>query len=181
MVHNGFESSFLMDVKSKQDLDPILVELKESILKNSVEAFSQGGNGVLRYQSRLCVPDVDGLREKILEKAHDLRYSINPGVIKIYRDLREVCWWNGMKRDIAGFVAKCPNCQQVKAEHLRPRGLSQDIDIPTWKLEDVNMDFIVGLPRTRRQHDYIWVIIDRITKSAHFIPIKVSFSAEDYV
>ncbi|KAH0655603.1 hypothetical protein KY285_030485 [Solanum tuberosum] len=130
-VHNGSESSFVMDVKVKQALDPILVELKESVLKKSVEAFSQGGDGVLRYQGRLCVPDVDGFREQILEKAHGSWYSIHPGDTKMCRDLREVYWWNGMKKDIAGFVAKCLNCQQVKAEHLRPGGLSQDIDIPT--------------------------------------------------
>ncbi|WMV37890.1 hypothetical protein MTR67_031275 [Solanum verrucosum] len=98
----------------------------------------------------------------------------------MYRDLREVYWLNGMKKDITGFVAKCPNCQQVKVEHQRPGGLSQYIDIPTWKWEDVNIDFVVGLPHTRRQHDSIWVIFDRMTKSAHFTPVKTSFSAEDY-
>ncbi|WMV46414.1 hypothetical protein MTR67_039799 [Solanum verrucosum] len=77
-------------------------------------------------------------------------------------------------------MARCSNCQQVKAEHQGPGGLTQDIDIPTWEWEDVNMDFVVGLPRTRRQHDSIWVIVDRLTKSAHFLPVKVSYSAEDY-
>ncbi|WMV41715.1 hypothetical protein MTR67_035100 [Solanum verrucosum] len=180
MVRNGFESSYVMDVKSKQGLDLILVELEEAVLKKSVEAFFQGGDGVLRYQGRLCVPNVDGLREKILEEAHGSQYSIHPGVIKMYHDLREVYWWNGMKKDIAEFVAKCPNCQQVKVEHQRLGGLSQDIAIPTWKWEDVNVDFIVGLPHTRWQHDLIWVIVDRMTKSAHFIPIKVSYSTEEY-
>ena len=70
MVHNGSKSSFVMDVKSKQDLDPILVELKESVLKKFFEAFSDGGYGVLRYQGRLCVLNVDGLMEQILEEAH---------------------------------------------------------------------------------------------------------------
>jgi len=98
----------------------------------------------------------------------------------MYRDLREIYWWNGMKRDIAKFVARCSNCQQVKTEHQGPGGLTQDIDIPTWKWEEVNMDFVVGLPRTRRQHDSIWVIVDRFTKSAHFFPVKVSYSAKDY-
>uniref|UniRef100_M0ZUK4 Retrotransposon protein n=1 Tax=Solanum tuberosum TaxID=4113 RepID=M0ZUK4_SOLTU len=98
----------------------------------------------------------------------------------MYRDLREVYWWNVMKKDIAGFVANFPNCQQVNVEHQKPRGLSQDISIPTWKWEDLNMDFIVGLSRTRRQHDSIWVIVDRMTKSAHFLPIKISYLAEDY-
>ncbi|KAH0695924.1 hypothetical protein KY289_013406 [Solanum tuberosum] len=180
IVHHSSESSFVVDVKSKQHLDPILMELKESILNKSVEVLSQGRDGVLRYQSRLCVSDVDGLREKILEEAHGSRYSIHPGATKMYRDLREVYWWNGMKKDIASFVAKCPNCQQVKAEHMKPGGLLQDINIPTWKWEEVNMDFFVGLPRTQRQHDSIWVIVDRMTKSAHFIPVKVTFLAEDY-
>ncbi|KAH0776336.1 hypothetical protein KY290_007747 [Solanum tuberosum] len=172
MVHHSSESSFVVDVKSKQHLDPILMKLKESVLNKSVEAFSQGGYGVLRYQGRLCISDVDGLREKILEESHGSRYSIHPGATKMYYDLREVYWWNGINKDIAGFVAKCPNCQQVKAEHLKPGGLLQIINIPTWKWEDVNMDFGVGVPRTRRQHDSIWVIVDRMTKSAHFIPVK---------
>ncbi|WMV46045.1 hypothetical protein MTR67_039430 [Solanum verrucosum] len=83
MVHHGFELSFVVDVKSKQGLDPILMELKEPVLNKSIEAFSQGGYGVLRYQGHLCVPNVDGLREKILEEAHGLWYSIH----QMYRDL----------------------------------------------------------------------------------------------
>ncbi|XP_049365267.1 uncharacterized protein LOC125830089 [Solanum verrucosum] len=98
----------------------------------------------------------------------------------MFCDLRELYWWNGVKKDIAEFVAKCPNCQQVKVEHQRSGGLSQDIAILTWKWEDVNMDFIVGLPRTRQQRDSIWVIVDQMSKSAHFIPIKVSYSVEEY-
>ncbi|WMV33404.1 hypothetical protein MTR67_026789 [Solanum verrucosum] len=93
----------------------------------------------------------------------------------MYHDLREAYWWNGMKKDIAGFVAKCPNCQQVKVEHKKPGGLSQDISIPTWKWEDLNMDFLVGLPRTRRQHDSIWVIVDRLgtgTGCTGTIPVR---------
>ncbi|WMV25401.1 hypothetical protein MTR67_018786 [Solanum verrucosum] len=85
-----------------------------------------------------------------------------------------------MKRDIAKFVARCSNFQQVKVEHQGTGGLTQDIGIPTWKWEEVNMDFVVGLPRTRRQHDSIWVIVDRFTKSTNFLPVKVSYSAEDY-
>ncbi|WMV37616.1 hypothetical protein MTR67_031001, partial [Solanum verrucosum] len=170
VVLHSSKSSFVVYVKTKEHLDPILMELQESVLGKSVEAFSQGGDGVLRYKARLCVPYVDSLREKILEEAHVSQYSIHTRATKMYRDLREVYWWNGMKKDIVGFMAKCPNCQQVKAEHQRPGGLSKDINIPTWKWEEVNMDFVVGLPRTRRQHDYIWVIVDMMTKSTYFIP-----------
>ncbi|KAH0725404.1 hypothetical protein KY284_001269 [Solanum tuberosum] len=149
----------------------------EAVLKKSVKAFSYGGDGVLRNQGRLSVPIIDGLKEQILEEAHSFWYSIHPGVTKMYRDLLEVYWLNGMKNDITEFMAKYPNCQQVKVENQRLGSLSQDIAIPTWKWEDVNIDFIVGLPRTRRQHDLIWVIVDRLTKFAHFIPVKVSYSA----
>ena len=72
---------------------------------------------MLRYQGRLCVPDVDGLRDQILEEANGSRYSIHLGSTKMYHDLREIYWWEGLKRDIAEFVAKCPNCQQIKVEH----------------------------------------------------------------
>ena len=81
----------------------------------------------------------------------------------MYHDLRDIYWMNGIKRKVDKFVSRCPNFQQVKAEHQNPGGLTQDIDIPTWKWEDVNMDFVAGLPQTRRQHDSIWVIVDRLT------------------
>ena len=123
---------------------------------------------------------LDGLQERILEEAHSSRYSIHPGATKMYRELRGVYWWNGMKRDIADFVSKCPNCQQVKVEHQKPGGMTQEIDIPTWKWDVINMDFITGLPRTRRQHDSIWVIVDRMTKSSRFLAVKTTYSAEDY-
>ncbi|WMV50010.1 hypothetical protein MTR67_043395 [Solanum verrucosum] len=88
MVCQNSESSVVVDVKSKQHLDPILIELKESILNKAIETFSQGEDGVLRHQWRLCVSDVDGLRERILEEAHGSRYSIHPGATTMYRDLR---------------------------------------------------------------------------------------------
>src|SRR5688572_23084825 len=97
----------------------------------------------------------------------------------MYHGLKEHFWWQGMKRDIATYVSRCHTCQQVKVEHQRPGGLSQDIDIPTWKWEDINMDFVTGLPRVRGGYDSIWVIVDRLTKSAHFIPIKTSYQAEE--
>ncbi|WMV24470.1 hypothetical protein MTR67_017855 [Solanum verrucosum] len=98
-----------LEVKEKQDSDPILLDLKGAAHQQRVEVFSQGGDGVLRSQGRLCVPNVGELRQKILVEAHNSRYSIHPGATKMYCDLREVFWWNDMKRDIVDFVAKCPN------------------------------------------------------------------------
>ena len=77
-----------------------------------------------------------------------------------------------MKRDVGKFISKCMNCQLVKAEQKKPSSLLQPLEIPEWKWEQVSMDFIDGLPRTRSGYDSIWVIVDRLTKSARFIPIK---------
>ncbi|XP_070056295.1 uncharacterized protein [Nicotiana tomentosiformis] len=83
-------------------------------------AFTLGmDDGTLRYQGRLCVPNVGGLRERIMTEAHASRYSVHPSSTKMYHDLKEIYWWNDMKRNVADFVARCPNCQQVKAEHQR--------------------------------------------------------------
>ena len=98
----------------------------------------------------------------------------------MYHDLREIYWWEGLKRFIAEFVAKCSNYKQIKAEHLKSCALVQEIQIHTWKWENINIDFVVCLPQTQKSHDSIWVIVDPITKSAHFIRMKLSYSAKDY-
>ena len=149
-VENGAESSLVMEVKEKQESDLILLELKGEVKNQRVEVFSQGEDGVNHYQGRLCVPDVGELRQHILAEAYNSRYSIHPGATKIYRDLREVYWLNGMKRDIEDYVSKCPNYQHVKVEHQKIGGRTKEIDIPTCKWDVINMDFIRGLPRTRR-------------------------------
>ncbi|XP_069145940.1 uncharacterized protein [Solanum lycopersicum] len=144
MVRHNSDSCLVLYVKSKQHLDPLFMELKESVLNKNNESFSQGEDGVLRYQERLCVLDVDGLRDKIMDEAHGSRYSIHPGDTKMYHDFRDIYWWNGIKREVAKFVSRCPNWHQIKAKHQGPGVLTQDIDIPTWKWEDVNMEFLVG-------------------------------------
>jgi hypothetical protein len=80
-----------------------------------------------------------------------------------------------MKKEIAQYVARCDICQRTKAEHQKPAGLLQPLPIPEWKWEEIGMDFVTGLPRTQKGNDSIWVIIDRLTKVAHFIPVKTTF------
>jgi hypothetical protein len=76
---------------------------------------------------------------------------------------------------VAAHVAMCDGCQRVKAEHQRPAGLLYPLKIPEWKWEEIGMDFITGLPRTSKGYDSIWVIMDRLTKVAHFIPVKTTY------
>ena len=123
------------------------------------------------------MPDVGDLRETILREAHDSAYSIHPGSTKMYQDLKQRYWWYGMKRDVAAHVAICDTCQRVKAENQRPAGLLQPLKVPKWKREEISMNFIVGLPRTQAGYDSIWVIVDRLTKVAHFIPVKTTYSS----
>ena len=115
-----------------------------------------------------------------MEEAHSSKYSIQPGSTQIYHNLREVYLWEGLKKDVVEFVAKCLNFQQVKVEYQRPEGLAQNIEIPEWKWEMINMDFIIGLPRSRRQHDSICVIVDKMTNSINILPLKSTHSTKDY-
>ena len=135
-------------------------------------------DGILRFNSRIWVPNVQELKREILQEAHQSRYSIHPGNTKMYRDLKEYYWWPNMKKEIALWVNRCLTCQRVKAEHQRPSGLLQPLEIPEWKWEHITMDFVVGLPLTKGKYDAIWVIVDRLTKSAHFIPINERYSME---
>jgi hypothetical protein len=98
----------------------------------------------------------------------------------MYRDLRENFWWSNMKGETAEYVSGCDTCQRIKASHLKTAIQMQPLSIPAWKWDDISIDFIVGLPLTPRKHDSIWVIVDRLTKTAHFIPVHTTYSAECY-
>ncbi|XP_070054092.1 uncharacterized protein [Nicotiana tomentosiformis] len=112
--------SLIERVKAKQFEDPNLVDIRTGVQSKDILAFSLDEDGVLRMNGRLCVPDIDGLRNKIMAEAHNSKYSIHPGSTKMYKDLREIYWWNRMKKNVPDFMARCLNCQQMKAEHQRP-------------------------------------------------------------
>jgi hypothetical protein len=132
---------------------------------------------VVWFKDRQCFPNITSIRELILKEALETAYSIHPGSEKMYQDLKRRFWWYGMKRKIAKYVAKCDSCQRIKAEHQRPAGLLQPLQIPQWKCDEIGMDFIVGLPRTRAGYDSIWVVVDRLTKTAHFISVKTTYNS----
>lgn len=135
-------------------------------------------NGGLSFVDRIGVPLTGDVRNLIMNEAHTTWYSVHPGADKMYYDLRELCWWPGMKKDIADYVSKCLTCSKVKAEHQKPSGLLQQPEIPEWKWERITMDFVTKLPRTSSGHDSIWVIVDRLTKSAHFLPIREDYTMD---
>src|SRR4051812_8088112 len=96
----------------------------------------------------------------------------------MYQDMKAVFWWPGIRKYIAYYVACCDICNRVKAEHQKPAGLLQPLQVPQWKWDDICMDFVMGLPRSVRGHDSIWVIVDMLTKASHFIPVRTTFRAD---
>jgi len=129
----------------------------------------------LRFKDRMCVPNNEEIKKMILEEAHKSKLSMHPGTTKMYQDLKKTYWWPKMKREVAQYVAKCLVCQKAKIEHQKPAGMLKSLDIPKWKWDSIAMDFVVGLPRTIQKFDSIWVIVDRLTKSAHFLPINIRY------
>ena len=161
-----------------QSQDPQIIKLKEEIEKEKKAKFQIRDDDMIVKGHRMCEPEYGELKRDIMEEAHSSAYAMHPGSTKMYRTLKEHYWWIGMKKEITSFVSRCLTCQQVKAEHQRPIGKKQLLPIPVWKWEKITMDFVTGLPRTQRQHDAIWVIVDRLTKSAHFLLVNVKGSLE---
>jgi hypothetical protein len=175
------ESTLEEEIRKGQGSDEKIKEIKTLIVLGKAPDFTEDDQGTIWFKKRICVPEIEHLPQLILREAHDSAYSIHPGSTKMYQDLKEKYWWYGLKRYVATYVALCDVCQRVKAEHQRPAGLLQPLKVPEWKWEEICMDFIVGLPRTRNGYDSIWVIVDRLTKVAHFIPVKTTYSGAQLV
>jgi hypothetical protein len=120
------------------------------------------------------------LKKEIFDEGRLSKFSIHPGSSKMYQDIKENFWWSNMKVDIAKYVSECDTLQRIKASHLKPSGTLQPLPIPSWKWDDISMDFVSGLPLTSRKYDSIWVIVDRLTKTAYFIPVRTTHDAKDY-
>jgi hypothetical protein len=110
---------------------------------------------------------------------HNVAYAGHLGYQKTVATVKTHYFWLGLKKEIAEYIAECMECQKVKVEHRHPAGLLQPLPIPEWKWDVVTMDFITGLPRTSKQHDSIMVVVDKLTKAAHFIPLKTTHRAAD--
>nr|GEW72745.1 putative reverse transcriptase domain-containing protein [Tanacetum cinerariifolium] len=140
--------------------------------------FEKQDDGGVYFFDRVWIPSVGGIRKLIMDEAHTSRYSVHPGADKMYYDLRDLYWWPGMKRDIAEYVSKCLTCSKIKAEHQKSSGLLQQPEIPKWKWEKITMDLVTKLPKSSSRHDAIWVVVDRFTKSTHFVPIREDYKTE---
>ncbi|WVZ52374.1 hypothetical protein U9M48_003443 [Paspalum notatum var. saurae] len=174
------EPTLKEQVIAAQKQDKGMAHIREGISEKKRACFTLDDQGVLWFKNRLVVPKDMKLRKKILDESHTSLFTMHLGSNKMYQDLKQKFWWTRMKREIAKYVSECDVYQRVKADHLKPAGMLQPLEVPTWKWEHIHMDFIVGLPRTQKGYDSIWVIIDRFTKSAHFIPVKTIYHAKTY-
>ena len=156
--------------------EPYLMSMRKKVVEGEQSDFAIRDDGALVNGYRLCVPATEELKKQILEEAHSSAYAMHLGSTKMYRTLKEYYWWSGMKREVVEYVSKCFICQQVKTERQKPSGLLQPLPIPEWKWERITMDFVFKLPPTVQRHDGIWVAVDRLTKSTHFLPIREKFS-----
>ncbi|GJT12272.1 putative reverse transcriptase domain-containing protein [Tanacetum coccineum] len=136
------------------------------------ERLEPRADGTLCLHGKSWIPCYGDLRSVIMHESHKSKYSIHLGSEKMYQDVEKLYWWPNMKADIATYVRKCLTCARVKAEHQRPSGLLVQPEIPEWKWDNITMDLITKLPRSSQGFDTIWVIVDRLTKSAHFLPIR---------
>nr|GEW89185.1 putative reverse transcriptase domain-containing protein [Tanacetum cinerariifolium] len=174
-VHNNLPEKILeaqTEVKKEENVNA------ENLGRLLKPIFEIHFNGIRCFKGRIWLPLFGGIRDMIMHESHKSKYSIHPGLDKMYQDLKKLYWWPNIKAVITTFVSKCLTCAKVKAEHQNPFNLLQQPKILEWKWEKITMDFVSGLSRTPSGYDSIWVIVDRLTKSAHFLPMKKTDSIE---
>ncbi|GJU78161.1 putative reverse transcriptase domain-containing protein [Tanacetum coccineum] len=159
------------NIKS-EDVGGMLIENAKFPEAIRTEKLEPRTDGTLCLNGRSWLPCYGDLRTVIMHESHKSKYSIHPGSEKMYQDVKKLYWWPNMKADIATYVSKCLTCAKVKAEHQRQSGLLVQPEMPQWKWDNIMMDFVTKLPKSSQGYDTIWVIVDRLTKSAIFIPMR---------
>ncbi|GJY39759.1 reverse transcriptase domain-containing protein [Tanacetum coccineum] len=155
-----------------EDVGGMLLENSKDLEKLRTEKLEPRADGTLCFNGRSWLPCYGDLWTVIMHESHKSKYSIHLGSDKMYQDMKKLYWCPNMKANIATYVSKCLTCAKVKAEHQRPSGLLVQPDIPQWKWDNITMDFITKLPKSSQGYDTIWVIVDRLTKSAIFVPMR---------
>ncbi|GJZ19922.1 putative reverse transcriptase domain-containing protein [Tanacetum coccineum] len=155
-----------------EDVGGMLVENSKDPEKFRTKKLEPRMDGTLCFNGRSWLPCYGDLRTVIMHESHKSKYSIHPGSDKMYQDIKKLYWCPNMKANIATYVSKCLKCAKVKAEHQRPSRLLEQPDIPQWKWDNITMDFFTKLPKSSQGYGTIWVIVDRLTKSAIFVPMR---------
>jgi len=128
---------------------------------------------------RICVPRVTTLINRILKQEHDAKIAGHLGIDKTYERVRRTYYWPRMMRNIRKYIQTCDSCQRNKPSNQKPPGLLHPLEIPNERWESISMDFIVQLPKTKRNYDAITIFVDRLTKRVHFAASKTTDTATD--
>ena len=126
----------------------------------------------------MCVPSIKAPKKKILDGGHNTPHPVHLAGNKLCKDLKQTFWWSNMKQEVVDYVVKCLTCQRVKIEHQRPAWLLQPLDVHEWKWDSMSMDFVGGWPLIHWKNNVIWVIMDRLTKTAHFIAMRNTWTLD---
>nr|GEV69773.1 putative reverse transcriptase domain-containing protein [Tanacetum cinerariifolium] len=156
----------------KEDVGGMLIENSKDLEKSRKEKWEPRTDETLCLNNRSWLPCYGDLRALIMHESHKSKYFVHPGSDKMYQDMKQLYWWPNMKVDISTYVSKCLACLRVKVEHQKPFGLLVQPEITQWKWDNITMDFVTKLPRTSSGYDTIWVIMNRLTKSAYFLPMR---------
>ena len=123
----------------------------------------------------LYIPNMTEIKLIVMNELHKQLYSGHPRYQKLITMIRKDLFWPNMKKEVAWYLARYIECQQVKVEHQHSTGLLQPLPILEWKWETISMDFITSLPKNFRQHDSIMVVVEKLSKAAQFIPVKSTY------
>eukprot|EP00253_Pinus_taeda_P012349 PITA_12349 len=170
-----FLSGFDFDIKHLQGKANRVADALSR--KDSQSEYMIDDAGIVYFKQRIYVPNQNKVKNLIMDEFHISHYAGHPGYQKMITAIRKEYFWPGMKKDIVEYLARCLECQQIKAEHQHPAGLLQPLPIPEWKWEIISIDFITGLPRTKKNNDSIMVVVDKLSKDAHFIPVQSTYRA----
>jgi hypothetical protein len=181
-VHISSMSMYMTNMKNQiivvENSDHHYVEIKETLHQGN---FQQKSNyyelkedGILRYKGKVYVPNFGEMKNALLKEMNNVPYVGHPRYQKTIAAIRIQCFWPGMKKEVANYIAKCLECQKVKTKHRHPTGFIQPFPIPEWKWKVVTVDFITKMLKTVKQHDFIMVVVDKLTKETHFILVKTT-------
>jgi hypothetical protein len=149
-------------------------KLQQGNLQHKIEEYKLDNDEILMYKGKIYVPNSHELKNMILREMHNVPYVGHLGYQKTIATIKSQYYWPGMKKEVVDFISKCLECQRVKDEHRHPASLLHPLPISEWKWVVVTMDFTGKLHITHKQHDSIMVVVDKLTKASHFIPVKLT-------
>nr|GFA01166.1 hypothetical protein [Tanacetum cinerariifolium] len=155
-----------------EDVGGMLVENAKNPEAIGEQKLEPRTDGTQYLNGKSWLPCYGNLQTVIMHESNKSKYSVHPGSDKMYQYMKKLYWWPNMKTDIATYVSKCLTCAKVKTEHQRLSGFLVQSKIPEWKWDNITMDFVTKLPKSSQGYNTIWVIVDRLTKSAIFTPIR---------